>query len=314
MATPPPPSDLSISGIALSSLLHLASTSPSDSSGLLGGHLSLPSSPSPPLSDFDPSPSVPTPSSSSSLFITHLVSFNSPLSFFSSLGHVDASLVQSHFPNSSPVGWFSFRRSSSLRPSMREFAVSVSLAKTLGSNTPCVFLLLSSSLSPNRAVHTYDYRAFLLSPGVNPVLEPVSLRVLNVGPSSSGGQYDSFSANLSALPSVPCVIRGVDDANAMVICEGEKKKSKKEDSLVTLKEKAREQKVLDVSTEGFAVERLEKLVGGPADAYTHEIEELYGSMLRKLESLTSQVEKTSSVVFEQENRNLELRCKLAGME
>lgn len=95
--------------------------------------------------------------------------------------------------------------------------MSVSLAKTLGSNTPCVFLLLSSSLSPNRAVHTYDYRAFLLSPGVNPVLEPVSLRVLNVGPSSSGGQYDSFSANLSALPSVPCVIRGVDDANAMVI-------------------------------------------------------------------------------------------------
>lgn len=68
---------------------------------------------------------------------------------------------------------------------------------------------------------------------------------------------------------------------------------------MTLKEKAREQKVLDVSTEGFAVERLEKLVGGPADAYTYEIEELYGSMLRKLENLTSQVEKTSSVVFEQ---------------
>lgn len=69
--------------------------------------------------------------------------------------------------------------------------------------------------------------------------------------------------------------------------------------MVAMKEKACEQKVLDVSTEGFAVERLEKLVGGPANAYTQEIEELYGSMLRKLESLTHQVEKTSAMVFEQ---------------
>jgi hypothetical protein len=66
-----------------------------------------------------------------------------------------------------------------------------------------------------------------------------------------------------------------------------------------MKEKAHEQKVLDASTEGFMVDRLEKLVGGPANEYTHEIEELYGSMLRKLESLTHQVEKTSAMVFEQ---------------
>ncbi|KAJ3684103.1 hypothetical protein LUZ61_013267 [Rhynchospora tenuis] len=314
MATPPSPSDLSISGAALASLLHLAATSASDSSGLLSGHLSLPSSSSAPLSDYDPSPSVPAPSPSSNLLITHLFSFNSPLSFFSSLGQVHASFLHSHFAHSSLVGWFSFRRTSSLRPSMRELAVSVSLSQTLATDTPCVFLLLSSSLSPNRAVHTHDYRAFLLRPGAKPLLEPISLRVLNVGPSSSGGQYSAFSANLSTLPSLPCAIRGMDDGDSMVICEGGKEKSKKEESLLSMKEKAREQKVLDASTEGFEVERLEKLVGGPANAYTHEIEELYRSMLRKLESLTHQVEKTSAMVFEQENRNLELRCKVAGME
>ncbi|KAJ4772109.1 BRISC complex subunit Abro1 [Rhynchospora pubera] len=315
MATPPPPSDLSISGAALASLLHLAATSASDSSGLLSGHLSLPSSSSAPLSDFDPSPSIPTPSPSSHLFITHLFSFNSPLSFFSSLGHVDAPFLRSHFPDSSSlVGWFSFRRNSALRPSMRELAVSVSLSKTLGTDTPCVFLLLSSSLSPNRAVHTHDYRAFLLRPGAKPVLEPMSLRVLNVGPGSSGGQYSAFSANLSTLPSMPCAIRGMDDVDSMVICEGGKGNSKKEESLLAMKEKAREQKVLDSSTEGFEVERLERLVGVPTNAYTHEIEELYRSMLSKLESLTHQVEKTSAMVFEQENQNLELRCKVAGME
>jgi hypothetical protein len=80
-----------------------------------------------------------------------------------------------------------------------------------------VFLLLSSSLSPNRAVHTHDYRPFLLGPGVKPVLEPASLRVLNVGLSSSGGQYGTFSANLSALPSMPCAIRGMDNDDSMAI-------------------------------------------------------------------------------------------------
>jgi predicted extracellular nuclease len=69
--------------------------------------------------------------------------------------------------------------------------------------------------------------------------------------------------------------------------------------LFVMKEKACEQTVLDESTEGFTVDRLEKLVGEPSSAYTHEIEELYGSMLRKLKSLTHQVEKTTAVVFEQ---------------
>ncbi|KAJ3680898.1 hypothetical protein LUZ60_015387 [Juncus effusus] len=291
---PPPVPTLSISGLTLASLLHLASTSPCDASGLLSGHLSLPSLP-PALSDFDP-PSVPvvTPAS---LFITHHYSFPSPLSFFSPLAVIDRSFVSSLSPI---VGWFSYRRNTSPRPSMRELAVSSSLAKTLetNNNIPCVFLLLSSSNSSNRAVHTHVYKAFVvLKQGERSVLQPVSLKVINVGPSSSGGQYGNFTPELSPLPLMPCSVRATEDLHFNPCSEGEKKKSKKEESLGDLKEKAQGQKTLDSVSDGFGVERLEKLVTG--NSYTNELEDLYCSMLSKLEGLVRQVEKSSIRVSDQ---------------
>ncbi|KAJ3671724.1 hypothetical protein LUZ60_007803 [Juncus effusus] len=224
-------------------------------------------------------------------------------------------LTRLQFLLSPIVGWFSYRRNTSPRPSMRELAVSSSLAKTLetNNNIPCVFLLLSSSNSPNRAVHTHVYKAFVvLKQGERSVLQPVSLKVINVGPSSSGGQYGNFTPELSPLPLMPCSVRATEDLHFNPCSEGEKKKSKKEESLGDLKEKARGQKTLDSVSDGFGVERLEKLVTG--NSYTNELEDLYCSMLSKLEGLVRQVEKSSIRVSDQENRNLELRCKLAGME
>ncbi|XP_072974833.1 uncharacterized protein [Typha angustifolia] len=292
LPSPPPMAEeipnlekLSVSSATLASLLHRFTSSSGDLDGLLFGHLSL----LPPILHDDDHLHLHSSSSSSAASITGYFCSGFPMHFYDHLGHVNPSSFPSSSSSSSLLGWFSARRLSPLRPSMRELAVSISLSKTL---TPCVFLLLSSSASPNNSIHTIDFRAFVVSGGV---LEPRSLDLVNLG-LGLWGQSGNFSAE-SALPWIPTGIK--------------KGKGK---SIGRTQEVAREKKVLDKFVEGFEIERLEQMVGAGAGKCIPELEDLYGRMLLKLESLARLVEKSSARVLQQENHNLRLQSKIVGLE
>ncbi|XP_073100795.1 uncharacterized protein [Elaeis guineensis] len=324
MADDTPVEKISISGPTLASIIHRFTSSPGDVDGLLFGHVTR--LPPPDLHDDDPSSAASAASSSPlSATVTGIFCSGSPMGLYNALGRLDLPAFRRAFaaadhrpPGCSLLGWFSGRRRSPVRPSMREFAVSLSLYKspilTLDERPgsphpdlppkPCIFLLLSSSSSPNHAVHTHEYRAFVFrsTAGGSGVLEPRSLDVINVGPAFRG-QYSSFSPE-SAFPWMPCWSKGVE--------EGERERGSKKGE--SLREAERELRLLESSAEGFGLARLELLVGPGAAEYTSELEDLYTKMLLKVEGLARLVEKSSARVLEQENRNSLLRNKLAGME
>ncbi|XP_059428891.1 uncharacterized protein LOC132162630 [Corylus avellana] len=283
---------IAISGPTLASLIQRFSSSSGPLDGLLFGHVSL-LSPST-LSDDDPSSSTTTTTTSTSQTrIATVTSFIS-LPFSSPSGHLLPS-----FPSSpSPLGWFSARRRSPLRPSMREFSVSQSLSSSSTPLSPCLFLLLASPIH-DHAIHTHEYRAYQFSVS-SESFGSKSIDIVNIGPGFRG-HYGAFSPN-SPFPALPCVVGG------SVMIEDEKEGE--EEELV-------ERRQLDLCAEGFEVRRLRRLMGSGAANYTAELEDLYGKMLAKVESLARQVELSSAKVFEQENLNRKLRHKaarLAGSE
>ncbi|CAL9044695.1 unnamed protein product [Musa banksii] len=332
-------SKISISGPALASIIERFASSPGDIDGLLFGHVTRLPPPDP--RDDDGGHGSPNSSAGSAAAaansplaatITGHLSLASCASFYDALGHLISPSLRnaassSGHPAASLLGWFSGRRRSPLRPSMRERAVSLSLFRTpdlLDTNAPpdrslesldlphrpSIFLLLSSSTTGNQAVHTHEYRAFALrlrAGGVGGVLEPRSLDIVNVGPAFRA-QYSSFSP-VSAFPWMPCQLGGLE--------EGEREMGNKRgggESLNRLQELAMEQHLLDSSTGGFGAERLERLVGPAATGYTSELEDLYGKMLLKLESLATLVEESSARILEQEGRISELRSRVEGLE
>lgn len=129
------------------------------------------------------------------------------------------------------------------------------------------------------------------------MLEPRSLHIVNIGPDFRG-QYGSFSPE-SELPWMH--LRAEDELA-------------RKESLQSLQDMAAAQRLLHSSVEGFTMERLAHLVGPGVAEYASELEDLYRKMLLKLEGLARLVEKSSARVLEQENKNLKLRCRLAGLE
>jgi len=87
-----------------------------------------------------------------------------------------------------------------------------------------------------------------------------------------------------------------------------------EDGNCESESKKEEQRRMDLCAEGFDVGRLSLLVGPEAVKYTGEVEDLYKQMLAKLEGLARVVEKGSARVSEQENHNMKLRYRVAGLE
>lgn len=87
-----------------------------------------------------------------------------------------------------------------------------------------------------------------------------------------------------------------------------------EDGNCESESKKEEQRRMDLCAEGFDVGRLSRLVGPEAVKYTGEVEDLYKQMLAKLEGLARVVEKGSARVSEQENHNMKLRYRVAGLE
>ncbi|XP_050381478.1 uncharacterized protein LOC126798521 [Argentina anserina] len=299
---------IAISGPALASMIQRFSTSSSSVDGLIFGHVTLLA---PTLSDDDSSSS-----SSSSTLIATITSFfcsSSSLSFYSPSGRVDSPslrrLAQSQSPSSHLLGWFSGRRRSHLRPSLREFAVSTSLTSNpslsfpiqsspppITSLKPSLFLLFASPIS-DQAIHTHEYRAYQFRSSARS-FEPKSIDIVNIGPAFRG-HYDAFSPR-SQFPALPCELR----ISPMNVDRGE-------ESLGQLKKGLKAQSELDMCAEGLEVSSLSRLMGSEAVSYTCGVEDLYEKMLAKIESLARQVEHSSAKIREQEDHNRKLRYKAA---
>ena len=274
---------LSISGAALAALLHRCGAAAGDCDGLLFGRAHRPPPPAPTLSDYDDqAPAAPC------LFIS--ISGHSSLSHPCSLS--DPLGRPNPPPPSSPcpLGFFSSRRRTPLRASMREHALACSLSKTLSPLThPLLFILVSPSASDDLSTHSFDYRAFLL---VGSRLVPTSLTVVNVGPGFRD-QYHSFAPE-SPFPLLqtkpPPAAPQADDAYSIG-----------------------EQKAVDAMVDGFGLGRLQGLVCAAA-GQAAEMDSMYAGMLRRMEKLAREVEKSNHRVLDQERRNLVMRCKTAGLQ
>ncbi|EEF35703.1 BRCA1-A complex subunit Abraxas 1 [Ricinus communis] len=302
---------VAISGPTLASIIQRISSSLGDADGLLFGHVShiAPST----LSD----DSHLSDSDSDHQLIATVTSFlcpNSPLSFYDSLGRVNSPnllrLLSQTPHNHHFLGWFSGRRKTPLRPSMREFSVSRSLSsssqflfpiKNLINKTlsPCIFLLYSTPLQ-DQLIHTHDYRAYQFRHKTLS-FDPKPIDIVNIGPAFRG-HYGNFSPSNSGLPMLNCEVSGLSAMN--------------EDSLSERKQINKDQKELNMCAEDFEVKNLSRLIGPEASSYTLGLENLYEKMLVKIESLARQVEISDTKVLAQENVNRKLRYKVArtGLE
>ncbi|CAN6234611.1 unnamed protein product [Urochloa humidicola] len=170
--------NFSISGAALTALLHRCAANTGDRDGSSRPRLPPPCAPAT-LSDYDDlaaSPPAPTLSISisSHCSLSHPSYLSDPLSLFQPQSFADISTA---------VDFFSSRRRTVLRPSMQEVALSHSISKTLTTSHPLLIIFLSPSASPDFSTHTYDYRAFLL---LASRLISASLTVINVAPQLQG--------------------------------------------------------------------------------------------------------------------------------
>ncbi|CAK7343748.1 unnamed protein product [Dovyalis caffra] len=292
---------ITISGPTLSALMHRITTSLGDVDGLLFGHVTqlTPST----LTDDN------TPQNPDSNLIATITSFfcpNSPLSFYDSIGRVDSvplhrflSSTAIHQRNSSSsssnfLGWFSARRKSPIRPSMREFFVSQSLntLKTVENGekglNPCVFLLFTTPVQGELLYHTHEYRAYQFRINSR-CFEPKTIGIDNIGPDFRGN-YGCFSPN-SPFPELNCELRGISVMN-------EDRNDEVGKSLGGVKKISRDQKELGMIAEGFDVGDLGKLMGSETGNNTMGLEHLYEKMLVKLDNLARQVEKSNAKVLE----------------
>ncbi|KAK4342682.1 hypothetical protein RND71_038498 [Anisodus tanguticus] len=298
--------NIQISGTTLASLLHRFFSSSGDIHGLLFGHVSFSTTTS--LSD-DLTASSSSAASDGPTLTATITDFLSIPSHFP---------LPLHHPHNNPssvlLGWFSGRRKTPLRPSLKDSTNTISLISSTShsftpqnspyplSLPPSVFLLLTTPFQ-EQLIHTHEYKAFQYRVS-SYSFDPKSLAIINIGPSFRS-HYGSFSP-ISPFPSMSCDLRGL---NAMVEDDVEKV-----ESLMGIKRGLKDQKELDLCAEGFEIGRLGKLMGSDASNYTGELEHLYDKMLVKLDSLARLVENSSAKVLEQENHNMKLRYKVAGLE
>ncbi|XP_021289016.1 uncharacterized protein LOC110420142 [Herrania umbratica] len=295
---------IAISGPTLASMIQRLSSSPADVDGLLFGHVTYIT----PSTLPDDSAQTP-PDSQLVATISSFVSFPSLLSFYDSLGRVDSSRLAPHLNHKSIVGWFSSRRKTPLRPSMREFSVSRSLSSIPSLSlpvqdanfnshfTPSIFLLFTTPIQ-DQFIQTNQYRAFQFQ-SAKLRFNPVSIDIVNIGPAFRG-HYGSFSPN-SELPFLNCELRSLTAMN----------EDRTEENLSGMKQAGKDQSELDMCAEGMQIGRLSRLIGPEAVNYTAGLEDLYQKMLSKIESLARLVETSSAKVLEQENHNRKLRYKVA---
>ncbi|CAN0879647.1 BRISC complex subunit Abraxas 2 [Linum grandiflorum] len=307
---------VAISGPTLASMMQRFSSAIGDVDGLLFGHVTHLA---PTLSDDD----APQTSSDSPELVATITSFicpNSTFSFYDALGRVDSPSLQrllAAHPDRHRqhlLGWFSARRRTQIRPSMREFSVTHCLSakselsspiengeslSSLVNFAPCLFLLFATP-AQEQLIHTHDYRAYQFCASKKR-FDSKSVDIVNIGPAFRV-DYGSFTPN-SPFPMLNCDLRS---SSAML----EDNRSE-EGSLGEMKKVAKDQKELDMCAEGYGVASLSRLMGEEATSYTAGLENMYDKMLVKIESLVRQVESNNAKVLQMENYNRKLRYKVA---
>ncbi|XP_030481261.1 uncharacterized protein LOC115698207 [Cannabis sativa] len=302
---------IAISGPTLASLIQRFSFSPGAVDGLLFGHVThiTPSN----LSDDFPSTTTPTSDSSPLVAtVTGFICSGTINSFYDSTGRIDSQALNRLLAGSDQhrtlIGWFSGRRKTQLRPSIREFCVSASLSLKTDLSIPivdnpiaanlasCVFILFGTPFL-DQPIHTHEYRGYQFRTLARS-FEPKSIDIVNIGPAFRGN-YGSFSPN-SPFPLLPCELR-----------TSPMSEDRNDESLGQRKQVSKIQRELDVCAQGLEVGELSKLMGSQAMNYTSGVEDMYEKMLAKIENLASLVEKSSANVLEQENHNRKLKSKIA---
>ncbi|KAK1409949.1 hypothetical protein QVD17_36480 [Tagetes erecta] len=289
---------IQISGPTLASLIQRVSSSDGDVDGLLFGRVTqiIPST----LSDDS---SANTTSSDEPTLVATLTSFftsTTTSTFYSPSGHLHTpalnDLIFKCTSNSSSddrlIGWFSARRKTHLRPSLRETTVTASLQSKI---SPCIFFLLTTPFH-DQLIHTHEYKAFQFRSSTHS-FDPKTIDVVNLGPAFRG-HYGNFTPN-SPFPDLPFEVKGLNSESMVEDQEG-KKENQQFGSLC--------------HDDDFKIGRLKNLMGSGAATYTAELEELYNNMLNKVNGLAKLVEQSSARVLEQENHNMKLRYKVAGFE
>lgn len=168
--------------------------------------------------------------------------------------------------------------------SMTQFAFPVKNAPESTSFNPCVFLLLASPLS-DQSIHTHEYRGYQFRT-VTESFDPKSMDIVNIGPAFRG-HYGSFSPN-APFPSLACDFRN-----------SPMNEDKDERGLNQMKQMSKDQRELDMCAEGLEVGSLSRLMGSEATNYTAGLENLYETMLVKIENLARQVERSSAKILDQ---------------
>ncbi|XP_047328058.1 uncharacterized protein LOC124931595 [Impatiens glandulifera] len=300
---------VSISGPILASMIQRFISSPGDIEGLLFGrvtHLTI--------TNFSDDTSTSTPDSPTLLAtVTSFLSFNSSgdLSPTSVRRLLSSPPFSDH--NNSLLGWFSGRRKTPIRPSLRDSSLTASFSSDTQFSLqvdnssynipPCLFFLFTTPIQ-DQLIHTHEYRAYQFRLSTDS-FEPKTIDVVNLGPAFRG-HYGSFSPN-SPFPAIHCEMKA---SGSSTSDDGKIDK----ESLMGMKKFSKDQKELDMVADGFHISRLNSLMGPEAANYTSELDNLYVKMLAKLEKLGRLVEKSSAKVSEQENLNMKLRYKVAGME
>ncbi|KAL8152356.1 hypothetical protein V2J09_010116, partial [Rumex salicifolius] len=284
---------VTITGTNLASLLHRCSTDLGDADGLLFGRVSLITASS--LSD-DDSSSIPPAVVAS---VTGFCSAGTTSSFYDSVGNLDLAKIRRFlylFPSHHLLGWFSSRRRSPLRPSLREFSVSRALSSESefasdienfsSSFFPSIFLLIIPPSSNHQTlIHTHDYRVYQFRASTC-AFEAKPFEIVNIGPAFRG-HYSNFIPN-SDFPYLSC---NVTNSSNNEVARGS-------DSLTYMKQLFEDQKQLNIYAEGYEVKNLNKFAGNGAN-YTSKLEDLYEKMLAKLTTLARLVEISSAKLLEQ---------------
>jgi hypothetical protein len=176
------------------------------------------------------------------------------------------------------------------------------------SSSPCLFLIFSESLSSS-ATHTHEYRAFQYRRKASGGgwFEPCTIEIVNIGPAFRGS-YDSFApvapfprflkpsdigggVGMESSPrySEEGLRRSYGKGETTDVINGKEKKGSQQQEA--------EQALLDMYSQDFSVDRLQKLISsGGKGGHVQELEDLYTKMLKKLEGLAKQVCESSDAL------------------
>jgi len=157
-----------------------------------------------------------------SIAIQSFQTIGAPFSFYDQWGAVNITTIRSILEqNAQPlVGWFKFRRNTSLRPSLRELAVHTSLQTFHNEykqqtqplpSSGLIFGILCQKESHNKAIHNYDYRFLQTNSTQRNQLDSILVSINNLVHSSQS-EYNQFT-NVSPSP-MPLPVPGPQATNS----------------------------------------------------------------------------------------------------